>query len=159
MSDGKFNKYEGLIKAMRDALYVDSKHIPLAINHDNSRDTYWYELHNVLVKEAEDEYERLFVESNETTLKNVSLEATGYDWLKYSSQEKYSLAGLIATSLELDKDKKDRIIRTLDLFYDRAIQRQKNIQEKAAADESLSLCCVDVIVIGVNEEAKTAKRK
>ena len=80
----------------------------------------------------------------------ASLEPNGYAWMKYSSQEKHSLAGLICTSLNLGKDKKERIIRALDLFYNRAIERRKNIQD---ADESLSLRCVDVIFIGIDSSA------
>jgi len=60
MSDAAFKKYGGLIKCMRDALYVDSKYIPLAIKHDNSRDVYWYDLHNKLIKEADNRYKDLF---------------------------------------------------------------------------------------------------
>ena len=60
MSDADFKKYGGLIKCMRDALYIDSKHIPLAIKHDNSRDVYWYDLHNKLIKEADNKYKDLF---------------------------------------------------------------------------------------------------
>jgi hypothetical protein len=60
ISDEEVEKYGNLLYHMRNVLYLDSKHIPLAIKHDNSRDVYWYELHNDWVKKAEDEYNKLF---------------------------------------------------------------------------------------------------
>lgn len=60
VSDQDIEKYGGLLHIMRDVLYLDSKHIPLAIRHDNSRDVFWYELHNKWAKEAEDKYSELF---------------------------------------------------------------------------------------------------
>jgi hypothetical protein len=56
ISDEDFKKYGTLLQIMRDVLYLDSKHIPLAIKHDNSRDVFWYQLHNKWAKEAEDIY-------------------------------------------------------------------------------------------------------
>lgn len=53
-------RYGPLIAAMRDVLLVDSKHIPLAIKHDNSRDIYWYELHSEWRKDVELEYSKLY---------------------------------------------------------------------------------------------------
>lgn len=53
-------KYGYLLKAMRDVLYLDTKHIPLAIKHDNSRDYYWYSLHNSWADEAERLYTEMF---------------------------------------------------------------------------------------------------
>jgi len=53
-------KYGYLLKAMRDVLYLDTKHIPLAIKHDNSRDYYWYSLHNSWTEEAKRLYAEMF---------------------------------------------------------------------------------------------------
>lgn len=60
MSGKDFEKYGTLIQCMRDVLYVDFKHIPLAIRHDNSRDVYWYSLHNKLVEKTVNQYNNLF---------------------------------------------------------------------------------------------------
>lgn len=64
LSDGDFRKYGKLIQAMRDTLYIGSKHITLAIRHDNSRDIYWYGMHNDLLKRAENSYNELFSRYN-----------------------------------------------------------------------------------------------
>lgn len=53
-------KYGYLLQAMRDVLLIDARHIPLAIRHDNSRDVYWYELHNTWLERAEMEYSQIF---------------------------------------------------------------------------------------------------
>lgn len=60
ISEGDFNKYGVLLQIMRDILYLDLKHLPLAIKHDNSRDVYWFGLHNKWVREAESMYSTLF---------------------------------------------------------------------------------------------------
>lgn len=61
ISDMDFlGKYMKLLTIMRDALYLESKGIELAIKHDNSRDLVWYELHNRLLRDAEKEYASLF---------------------------------------------------------------------------------------------------
>lgn len=64
LSDKEFSKYGKLIGTMRDVLYIDWKHIPYAIKHNNGRDIYWYELHNMGLTEAEKEYLRIFNSSN-----------------------------------------------------------------------------------------------
>ncbi|MCK9554396.1 hypothetical protein M0R36_01050 [bacterium] len=53
-------KYGYLLRAMRDVLYIDFKHIPFAINHNNARDYYWYELHNIWLEEAKQLYDEMF---------------------------------------------------------------------------------------------------
>ena len=60
ISEADMKKYGNLLQIMRDVLYLDSKHIPLAIKHDNSRDVFWYELHTKWTKNAEDAYTSLF---------------------------------------------------------------------------------------------------
>lgn len=60
LSDEDYEKYGDLLKAMRDVLYLDSKHIPLAIKHDNSRDVYWFTLHNKWLEAVQDRYQKLF---------------------------------------------------------------------------------------------------
>jgi hypothetical protein len=60
ISDENVEKYGNLLQIMRDVLYLDSKNIPLAIKHDNSRDYYWYTLHNKWVKNTEIEYNKIF---------------------------------------------------------------------------------------------------
>lgn len=59
-------KYGKLVALIRDILYFDTQHIPLAIKYDNSRDVYWYMVHTKGVKAIEEEYLRLFgvVEKN-----------------------------------------------------------------------------------------------
>jgi hypothetical protein len=54
--DEDIKKYGELFASMRDVLVLDVRHIPLAIEHDNSRDVYWYELHNIRLKKAEEIY-------------------------------------------------------------------------------------------------------
>ena len=49
-------KYGKLLMLMSSVLYVDTKHIPLAIKHDNSRDVYWYSVHASGVKAVEEKY-------------------------------------------------------------------------------------------------------
>ncbi|MCX5667141.1 MAG: hypothetical protein NTY34_02365 [Candidatus Omnitrophica bacterium] len=56
ISDEDVEKYGNLLQIMRDVLYLDSKHIPLAIKHDNSRDVYWYGLHAKWISKAEAYY-------------------------------------------------------------------------------------------------------
>ena len=56
ISDEDVEKYGDLLQIMRDVLYLDSKHIPLAIKHDNSRDVYWYGLHAKWISKAEAYY-------------------------------------------------------------------------------------------------------
>lgn len=60
LSDEDINKYGALLHVMRDVLYLDSKHIPLAIKRDRSRNVLWYQLHTKWVNEAEKEYSKLF---------------------------------------------------------------------------------------------------
>lgn len=64
LSDKDFAKYGRLIGTVRDVLYIDWKHIPYAIKHNNGRDIYWYELHNMGLTEAEKEYFKIFHISN-----------------------------------------------------------------------------------------------
>jgi len=59
ISDKDFEKYGTFIGTMRDVLFIDARHIPLAIKHDNSRDVYWYELHKKGIEKIEKEYVRL----------------------------------------------------------------------------------------------------
>ena len=60
LSGKDFTKYGRLVGIMRDVLYIDWKHIPYAIRHNNGRDIYWYELHNMGLTEAKKEYSRIF---------------------------------------------------------------------------------------------------
>ena len=60
ISDKDFAKYGKLIGIMGDVLYIDWKHIPYAIKHNNGRDIYWYELHNMGLTEVKKEYSRIF---------------------------------------------------------------------------------------------------
>lgn len=53
-------KYGYLLKAMRDVLYIDAIHIPLAIEHNNSRDYCWYELHKNWLEDAKRLYAKMF---------------------------------------------------------------------------------------------------
>lgn len=62
LSDEDYAKYGKLIGIMREVLYIDWKHIPYAIRRSNARGIYWYELHNIGLKQAEEEYSRLFEE-------------------------------------------------------------------------------------------------
>lgn len=60
MNEEDFDKYGRLIGLMREVLYIDSAHIPLAIKGDNSRDIYWYDMHNMAVRLVDEEYEEVF---------------------------------------------------------------------------------------------------
>ncbi|MBU1043392.1 MAG: hypothetical protein KJ915_03215, partial [Candidatus Omnitrophica bacterium] len=60
LSKKDFVKYGKLVGIMKEVLYIDVRHVPLAIKHDNSRNIYWYELHYKGVEMAGEEYERLF---------------------------------------------------------------------------------------------------
>jgi len=60
LSDEDFEKYANLIAGMRELLYIDAQHIPLAVKGDNSRDVYWYMRHNSALEKIEQEYLRLF---------------------------------------------------------------------------------------------------
>lgn len=60
MSDEEVERYGRLLHLMRDVLYIDVKHMPLAIKHDNSRDVYWYGLHTEWLREVEKEYTMIF---------------------------------------------------------------------------------------------------
>lgn len=64
LSDKDFTKYGRLVGIMRDVLYIDWKHIPYAIKHNNGRDIYWYELHNEGIIEAKKEYSKIFYITN-----------------------------------------------------------------------------------------------
>ena len=46
MPDDEFTKWGHLLMGMREILYLDSIHLPLAIKGNRSRDVYWYDLHN-----------------------------------------------------------------------------------------------------------------
>jgi len=52
-------KYGYLLQSMRDVLYLDAQHIPLAIRHDRSRDFYWFALHVKWTGEAAVLYEEM----------------------------------------------------------------------------------------------------
>lgn len=60
LSDEDFEKYGRLIAGMRELLYIDTQHIPLAIKGDNSRDVYWYMRHNSALEQIEQEYLSVF---------------------------------------------------------------------------------------------------
>ncbi|MCM8778660.1 MAG: hypothetical protein NC834_02580, partial [Candidatus Omnitrophica bacterium] len=60
LSEEDFEKYGNLIAGMRELLYIDVKHIPLAIKGDESRVIYWYTWHNSALELIEKEYSRLF---------------------------------------------------------------------------------------------------
>ena len=55
MNEEDFARYGRLIGLMREILYIDSVHIPLAIKGDNSRGLYWYEIHNSHMKLIDEE--------------------------------------------------------------------------------------------------------
>lgn len=60
LSEEDFEKYGRLVGLMREVLWMDAKHLPLVIRKDNSRDIYWYELHNTGVRKVDEEYVRVF---------------------------------------------------------------------------------------------------
>ncbi len=60
MREEDVEKYGKLIGTMSETLYLDSVHIPYAIRHDNTRDYYWFSLHNKGVDAIDKEYARLF---------------------------------------------------------------------------------------------------
>lgn len=60
ISDRDIEKYGNLLHTMRDALYIDSKSISFVIKHDNSRDSYWYDIYNKAVRNVDETYEATF---------------------------------------------------------------------------------------------------
>jgi hypothetical protein len=60
LPEDDFEKYANLIAGMRELLYIDIQHIPLAIRGDKSRDVYWYMIHNNFLRKIEQEYLQLF---------------------------------------------------------------------------------------------------
>ena len=64
--DGEaFEKYRDLLHIMRDVLYLDVKHIPLAIERDDSKAAYWHNLHNKWMGYVVEEYDKLFQNQGE----------------------------------------------------------------------------------------------
>ena len=59
---------------MRDVIYLDYKHIPLAMKHDNSRGLYWYELHTGGINKAYNVYNKLFGLDSDHALKVLCIE-------------------------------------------------------------------------------------
>lgn len=64
LSEEDFAKYGKMVGIMREALCFNWENIPYAIKHNNGRDIYWFELHNIYVEEAQKEYARLFEQKN-----------------------------------------------------------------------------------------------
>lgn len=50
MPDDAYAKWGNILMGMREILYLDSIHVPLAMRGDPSRNVYWYELHNAWVQ-------------------------------------------------------------------------------------------------------------
>ncbi|MBN1513411.1 MAG: hypothetical protein JXB13_15445 [Phycisphaerae bacterium] len=53
-------RYGRLMWLMRGLLFIDYRHIPLAIRHDRGRDVFWSELHAIWLREIEQEYQTAF---------------------------------------------------------------------------------------------------
>ena len=60
LSEEDLEKYGRLVGMMREVLWIDARHLPFVIKHDNSRDAYWYQLHNAGVKKVDEEYVKVF---------------------------------------------------------------------------------------------------
>lgn len=77
----------------------------------------------------------------------VSLKATGYEWLGYSSEEKRVFAGLLHLAVDKKKGayKTDEIIKKLDSFYYSAMEKARSDPLKFDEDEYLRIPCVKVI--------------
>ena len=54
MPDDAFSKWGHLLMGMREILYLDSIHLPLAMKGDRSRDAYWYGVHNQWIQKLHD---------------------------------------------------------------------------------------------------------
>lgn len=79
--------------------------------------------------------------------KAASLNATGYDWLGYSKEDKNTFAQLVYVVHNIDPKKfpPDAIIKKLDDFYYGAINRAKADPLHVDEGEFLKVKCVDII--------------
>ncbi len=77
----------------------------------------------------------------------ASLNATGYDWLGYSKEDKFTFAQLlyVVHGVDKNKNKPDDIIKALDDFYYGAIKEAKADPLGCDEDASLKIRCVSVI--------------
>ena len=77
----------------------------------------------------------------------ASLNATGYEWLGYTQEDKHSFAHLLYVIHGVDKNKHTtgEIIKTLDDFYYGAINAAKKDPLRVNENDSLKIRCVDVI--------------
>lgn len=87
----------------------------------------------------------------------ASLNATGYDWLGYSKEDKYSFAHLLYVIHGVDKSKNTpvEIIKRLDDFYYGAIAAAKKDPLNVDEDDSLKVRCVDVVTKGLTLQKAT----
>lgn len=79
--------------------------------------------------------------------KAASLNATGYDWLGYSKEDKASFANLAYVVHNVDKKKNpvEAIIKKLDAYYYGALDRAKKDPMNVDEDKFLNARCIDVI--------------
>ncbi len=62
-------EYGTLISIMRDIAYLEAVHIPMAVEHDESRKKYWYQIHDEWVKELETKFKTFLAAGDETDKK------------------------------------------------------------------------------------------
>jgi hypothetical protein len=77
----------------------------------------------------------------------VSLEATGFEWMGYSPEEKRAFAALLDISLGVKKGthKPEDVIGKLDDYYHSAFERAKKDPLNVDVDDYLAVKCVKVI--------------
>ena len=103
MSDECFSKYGRLVTIMRDGLYIDWDNIPYAIKHNNARDIYWYEMHNICVEAADEEYIKLFYPGKGHFHSSLVLDLDGdsqEDNVKFFYKDKNDVDGIFSLLVE-----------------------------------------------------------
>jgi len=77
----------------------------------------------------------------------VSLNATGFEWLGYSPEEKRVFAGIVHMTTGEKKSAYDseEIVKKLDEFYYGAIEMAKKDPSNFDENESLKIKCISVI--------------
>jgi len=90
-------------------------------------------------------------------VEEVSLGATGYDWLGYTNDDKRIFTGLLYIVLNIDKSKckAENVIKKLDDFYYTAIKNAKADPLHVDEDKFLNIPCVTVIADSIGCKAET----
>lgn len=89
----------------------------------------------------------LFISPVSAKSKGMSLTATGYEWLGYSSEEKRAFANLIHIAQNKKKGayNTEDVIEKLDVFYRSAFSKAKSDPLNFDEDDYLKIPCVKAI--------------